>query len=155
RDVLALLGLAQGKMLHPAPAMATDVEARRLDRSGRFLVALERQCAAEHRHRQAALPESAHQAPETDAAAVLEHAFAGEVAAVHADRRAGRFGEAGFGVALAVLHRRLRALFVVHDEVHRDARAVRPLGIGWRGAIANEVAGRLPAHIGLLTSSAP
>src|SRR6185437_2182575 len=158
-DMLALLVLAQGEVLDPAPAVAADVEARVLDRPGGGRVALERERAAEHRHRQAALLEGAHQAPEADAAAVLEHALAGEVAARHAGRRAGRFGEAGLGVAFAVLHRGLRAFLVVHDEIHREARAVRPLWIGRARAVAHEIALRLPmvlrAHVGLLTSSAP
>src|SRR5258708_22894987 len=158
-DVLALLGLAQLEMLHPAPAVAADVEARFPDRLGGERVALERQRAAEHRHRQAALLEGAHQAPEADAAAVLEHAFAREVAALHAHRGAGGLGEAGLGKTLAILQGGLGAFLVVHDEVDGDARAVRPFGIGRGRAIAQKVACRLPmflrTHVGLLTSSAP
>src|SRR5262249_22650372 len=67
----------------------------------------------------------------------------------------GRFCEAHFGVALAILHRGLRAFLVVHHEVHGDPCAIGPFGIGRIGAIAHEVARRLPAHCGLLTSSAP
>ena len=85
-DVLALLGLAQLEMAHPAPAVAADVEARLLDRLGGRLVALQRQRAAEHGERQAALLEGAHDAPEADAAAELEHAFGREVAALEALR---------------------------------------------------------------------
>src|SRR5262249_43066245 len=113
------------------------------------------QGAAKHGERQATLLEGAHDAPEADAAAELEHALAGEIAALDALRGGARFGEAGLGVALAVLHGRLRAFLVVHHEVQCEARAARPLRIGRRGAIAHEVACRLPAHDGLLTSSAP
>src|SRR5206468_11242194 len=84
-DVLALFRLAQHEVLDPAPAVAADVEARLPDRLGGGGVALEGQRAAEHRHRQAALLEGAHQAPEADAGAVFEHALGGEVAALHAD----------------------------------------------------------------------
>src|SRR5216684_6684922 len=154
-DVLALLGFAQLEMTHPAPAVAADVEARLADGVGGERVALQGERAAEHGERQAALLEGAHDAPEADAAAELEHALAGEVAALQSDRRGAGLRETGLGVAFAVLHRRLGAFLVVHDEIDRDARAARPFGIGRVGTVAHEVACRLPAHEALLTSSAP
>src|SRR5262249_36298900 len=151
----ALFRLAQHEVLDPAPAMAADVEARRLDGRGGGGVAFERQRAAEHRHRQAALLEGAHQAPEAGARAVLEHALGGEVAALHADLAGGRFSEAGFAETFAVLHRGLRAFLVVHHGVDRDPGAVRPFRIGRILAVAHQIACWLPGHVGLLTSSAP
>ena len=101
---------------------------------GGGLVALQRERAAEDRHRQLALLEQPHQPPEADAAAVFEHALAGEVAALDALVEAVRLGEADLGEALAVLHGGLGALLVVHDEVDGEARAVRPFRVraGWR-----------------------
>src|SRR5215471_18358096 len=114
-------------MADPAPAVAADVEARLGDRLGGERVALERQRAAEHGERQTAFLEGAHDAPEADAAAELEHALAGEIAALDALRGGARLGESGLGVALAVLHGGLGALLVVHHEVQCQPRAAGPL----------------------------
>src|SRR5260370_1711767 len=81
-DLLALDSLAQLEMLDPAPAVAADVEAGIPDRPRRRRIALERERAAEHCQRQAALAENAQHAPKADAAAVFEHALRAEVAAV-------------------------------------------------------------------------
>ena len=153
-DMLAFLGFAELEVPHPAPAVAADIEVRFPDRFRRQLVAFQREGTAEHGERHAAVLEGTHDAPEADAAAELEHALAGEIAALHADRRRRGLGEAGFGIALAVLHGWLRALLVVHDEIDRDPGAIGPFRIGRVRAVAHEVARRLPAHVALLTSSA-
>ena len=57
-------------------------------------------------------------------------------------------GEAGVGVALAVLDRGLGAFLVVHDEVDGEPRAVGPFRVGRVGAVADEVAARLVRHRG-------
>src|SRR5690348_2499789 len=51
RDFRALGFLGELEMLHPAPAVAADVEAGVPYRLRRRRVALEGECAAEHRHR--------------------------------------------------------------------------------------------------------
>ena len=104
--------------------------------------------AAVDRHRQVALLEEPHQAPEADPAAVLEQAFAGEVAALDRLAHAVGIGEADVGVVLAVLHRGLGAFLVVHDEVDGEPRAVRPFGVGRVGAVADEIAAHLVGHRG-------
>src|SRR5258708_26188444 len=83
-DVLALVLLAQFIMLDPAPAMAAHVEARGPDRRRGLGIAFDRERAPEHSQRQAALLEKSPQPPETDAAAIGEHAFAGEIAPLYA-----------------------------------------------------------------------
>src|SRR5439155_22003625 len=83
-DVLALGRARQLVVLDPAPAVAAHVETGLADRRRGRRMPLERQRAAEDRQRQAALEEQAHQAPESDAAAVLEHSLGGEVTALHA-----------------------------------------------------------------------
>src|SRR5262249_47257403 len=50
-----------------------------------------------------------------------------------------RLGEPGLGGGLAIRHRRLRALLIVHDEVEGKAGAVRPPGVRWVRAVADEV----------------
>ena len=154
-DVLALLLFGELEVAHPAPAVAADVPAGGPDRLRSRQVSLQRQRAAEHGERHPALLEGAVDAPEAHAAAVLEHAFAGEIAALQSDRGSARLGEPRLGVALAILDRRLRAFLEVHDEVDGDARAAGPFRIGRIGAVADQVAFRFPAHDGLLTSSAP
>ena len=111
--------------------------------------------AAEHRHRQVAFLEQAHQPPETDAAAVFEHTFAGEVAPPHALIEAMRLAEAELGVPLPILHGRLGPLLVVHDEVDGEARPVRPLWIRWVRSVPHEIAFGFPRHDLLALSSRP
>src|SRR5207249_8331264 len=88
----------------------------------------------------AALEEQAHQPPEPDAAAVLEHRLGREVTALHALVQRVGLREPRFRVPFAVLHRRLRALLVVHHEVHGQPGAVRPLGIRRIRSIPDEIA---------------
>jgi hypothetical protein len=103
-DVLALLGLSQLVVLDPAPAVAANIEAGGADGLGSRLMPLQCECAAKHRHRQIALLEQSHQTPETDPAAVFEHALASEVAALDALTEAVRLREANLCEAFAVLH---------------------------------------------------
>src|SRR5262249_56745996 len=83
-NVLPLLVLAELIVLDPAPAVRADVPPGLADGRGDLGVALERERAPEHRQRQPALLEDALHAPEPDAAAVLEHALGGEIAALDA-----------------------------------------------------------------------
>src|SRR5579885_1718766 len=156
-DLRALRLLREFEMLDPAPAVAAHVEAGVADRPRRRRVALERQRAAEHGQRQAALPEDAVHAPESDAAPVLEHALRSEVAAVAQRVEARALSEPALGIAVAVADRGLGALLVVPDEVEREASAAGPLGIGWRSGVAHEVArAAVEAHgMPYLNSSCP
>jgi hypothetical protein len=138
--VLALGLAGQVEVFDPAPAVAAHVEARLADGLGRGRIALEGERAAKDGEGQAALLEQAHQPPEADAAAVLEHRLGRQVAAFHALVQAVRFGEAALGVALAVLDRRLRALLVVDDEVDGQPGAVGPSGIRRVRPVADQVA---------------
>src|SRR5262245_24125889 len=81
-------------MFDPAPAVATNIEARGADGVGGGLVALQSECATEHRHRQLAFLEQPHQPPEADSAAVFEHSLASEIAALDALVEAMRLGQA-------------------------------------------------------------
>jgi hypothetical protein len=144
--VLALLGLTELVVLDPAPAVRADVVAGLGDRCRGLGIALEGEPAAIDRHRQLAFAEQAHQAPETDAAAILEQAFGGEVAALDGLAHTVSFAQTGIAVILAVLDGRLGAFLVVHDEVDGEPRAVGPLGVGHVGAIAHEIAPRRVRH---------
>src|SRR5262245_31305466 len=134
------LGLARELgVLDPSPAVTAHVEPRLPDGVSRRPVAFEREGAREHSEGQLALLEQAQQTPEADPAPVLEHALGGEVAAPAGLPEAVRLGEPDLGGRLAIRHRRLRALLVVHDEVESEAGAIRPPGIGWVCAVTNEV----------------
>src|SRR5262249_43457538 len=136
-DMLALLGFGQLVVLDPAPTMAADIEARCADRVGRRPVALQRERTAKHGHRQAALMKQPHQAPETDATAIFEHALRSEIPALDALVPAGCLRVAGLGEILAVLDRRLRTLLVVHHKIDCQAGSVRPFWIWRAGAVAD------------------
>src|ERR1700736_5710951 len=111
-------------MLDPAPPVA----ARRADCGGGLGIALQREGTAEHGHRHLPLVEQAEQAPEADAAAIFEHALAGEVAALDALYQSMRLGKPELGKAFPILHGGLRALLIIHDEIDREPRPVRPIG---------------------------
>src|ERR1051326_2663471 len=95
-DVLALVVLRQLVMLDPTPAVRTHIESGRADGGSRRRMTLDGKRTAEDRQRQVARLEQAHQTPETDAAAVFEHALAGEVAAL-GNLAVARFGEPDLG----------------------------------------------------------
>ena len=154
-DVLALLLAGELVVLDPAPAVAAHVEPGAADGVRRGRVALDGQRAAEDGQGQAALLEQAHQPPEADAAAVLEHRLGREVTAFRQLIQPVRFREAALREALAVLHRRLRALLVVHDEIDGEAGAVGPFGIGRVRSIPDEIAVVGSGHVSssLVTST--
>jgi hypothetical protein len=54
--------------------------------------------------------------------------------------RAYYFGEESLGCGIAAKNAILPALFVIQDELHRDARTARPLRVGWSTAVAAEIA---------------
>src|SRR5205814_2248698 len=137
-DVLALLGLAELVVLHPAPAERAHVPAGIADGGGDGGVALQRERAAEHRERELALVEETLHAPEPDAAAVLEHALGGEIAALHAVVAAASLGERGLREAV-VLRVVFGAFLVVDDEVHCDAGVAGPLRVRRLAGIADEI----------------
>jgi hypothetical protein len=90
-------------------------------------IALERERRAEDRDVDLALGKHAHQPPEAGPAAVLVDRLDDQVALARADRRARHFGEVHLRGSVAVGDRVLRSLFVVHDDLQREPRAVRPL----------------------------
>src|SRR5262249_26186197 len=139
-DVLALGGARQLVVLDPPPAVAAHVVAGLADGLGGQPGALEGAGAAEDGQGRTALVEEPGESPDPDAAAVLEHALGGEVAALHTAVHALGLGETALRVALAVLHRRLRALLVVDDEVDGETGAVRPFGVRGIRTVPDQVA---------------
>ena len=150
-DVRALLLLRQIVVLDPPPAVRAHVEAGRPDGRGGGRIALQRERAAEDGEGQPALLEDPHHAPEAHAAAVLEHALGGQVAPGDAGIRGGAgLRPRPLREALAVGHRGLRALLVVHDEVDRDARVTGPLRVGRSLAVADQIPEIWTGHGGVL-----
>ena len=65
------------------------------------------------------------------------------------------FRQKRFGRGIAMQDVVLAALFVIDDELHRDIRAARPLGVGRVAAIADHVAGVGRIHSSLVASCSP
>ena len=138
-DVLALLVLRHAVVVDPAVAVARDLPARLDHRGDRVRVALERHRDAEDGDRDAALGEEAVQPPEADPAAVLVHRLDRQVALALPRQREAELRQQALGGRVAVEDRVLGALFVVDDELDRDAGVVRPGGIGRIPPVADHV----------------
>src|SRR5262249_18761532 len=143
-DLTALLDPAQLVVLDPAIAVAADVVTRLGDRLRRGRVALQRECAPVHGHRELALGERAVDPPEPGTAAVPVDRLDGEVAFAGPEPAERHLRENRLR-DVVVGDRVLRALFVVQDEIDREPRTPWPLGIGRTAAVADHV-----ARIGLL-----
>src|SRR5262245_57630828 len=104
-----------------------------------WLVALKGERATKHRHWQSAFPEQPHDAPKPNSAAVFEHALRRQVPPFDALVSACRLRKSDLGEAFAVPNRRFGAFLVVHHKIDREARPVRPFGIGWGGTVADEI----------------
>jgi hypothetical protein len=82
------------------------------------------------------------QPPPPDSRAIFEHAFGGEVATI-TGVGAGALDQPGLGDAVAGRVRELRALLEIDHEIDRDPGFAGPMRIGWRGTIADKIAGHL------------
>ena len=143
-QVLALDGLAHELVVDPPPAVAHDLVTGLEDRARRLRVSLERHRDREHADRDVTLGEQAQEPPQPHAAAVLEHALGGEVAALHVGTPS-RFGEGGLGEPV-VVDVVLGALFVVHHEVHRDPGLARPARMRRIATVPDEIARKGSRH---------
>ncbi len=85
--------------------------------------------------------EQSPQPPEAGAGAIFVNRFHIPVALAGPWRGADDLRQKGFGSRVAVQNAVLAAFLVVDDELDGDIRAVRPLRIGWRAAVAAHVAG--------------
>ena len=99
--------------------------------------------AGKGRRRKLAHHEELENAPEADAASVLEHRLGGEVALTVRHGGYWAFGQGRLGEAIAVGDRVFRAFFDIEAEVEREPSTVRPPWIRRLSAVADEIAGIL------------
>ena len=136
----ALFGFVHVLEADPAPAMRADLVLGGANRRRGGGVAFEREGRTEHGDRDLALAEHPHQTPKAGAAAVFVDRFDDQVALAGTQRRARHFGEVHLRRRVALADRVLRALLVVHHDLHGQPRTARPLRIGRRRAVSHEVA---------------
>src|SRR5438128_10513461 len=139
-DMFALDLLADELVVDPAPAVAHDLVAGFHDRRGGLGVALERHRDGEDADLDAVLGERAHEAPEPGAASVLVHRLDLKIAHTPERRQADDFLQERLGLGVPVQHGALTTLLVVHDDLQGQPRAARPLRIGRRLAVPDEIA---------------
>ena len=120
--------------------MAGDLPPRLVHGRDRFGVARHGAGDAIDRDRHLARREHAPQPPEADARAVFVDQLHVDVALARPGRRADDLGQEGLRGGVAVQDVVLAAFLVVDDELHRDARAARPIGGRRVAAIADHVA---------------
>ena len=142
-------------VVDPFQAMRGDLPAGVLHGSNLVGRAGESRCDAIHSDRHFGLGEDAVQPPEAGARAIFVDRFHVPVALSRPGLRADDFRQERFRGGVAMQHAVLATFLVVDDELHRDAGAARPLGIGRIGAIAAHVSDvthgpPLPAGAGLV-----
>ena len=154
--MLALGRLVDLLVGNPAPAVAGDLVPELAERRRRFGMPLQRHADAEHGEREAAPLELAQDAPHADARAVLVDALHGQMTRRKA-RRIEHLREELLGAGVAVQYRVLAALFVIEDELQRDAGLVGPAGMRRAAAVAGEVTriGMAGIHGGLAHRGGP
>src|SRR5262245_597391 len=145
-DVVTLLCLLEFVVLDPPPSVTANVKAGPPDRRRNRRVALKCQRASKRRQSEVALLKQAQDPPEADAAPVLKHAFASEIATINSLAAAKGLRVLHFGIAFAVLYRRLGALLDIDDEVYGEARPIRPFGIRLIRTIPDEIANLRSGH---------
>src|SRR3989449_2665412 len=140
-DVLALDGLAHELVIDPAPAVAHHLVAGFDDRAGGLGMALEGHRHREHADVDPAFREELQEAPEADAASVLVDRLDLEVPNPTERLAADDFLQERLCLGVAVEDRPLAALLVVHDDLEREPRAVRPLRAGRGPPITDQITG--------------
>ena len=126
-------------VVDPAPAVADHVIVRRLNRLDHLGMTRQRHGDAKHGQRQSPLAELIMDAPETGAAAVLIQRIHRHMP-VRVAGGADNIGQKLLRTGIAVQHVVFRALFVVQNKLHGDARIVRPPRVRRLSAVAAQVA---------------
>ena len=126
-------------IVDPAIAVAGDLMAEFDECARHFRMPFDRHADAEHRQRQLALFELAQDAPHAGARAVFVDRLHAHVAR-RIGRRADDLRQELLRAGIAVQHAVFAAFFVVQDELHRDARAARPVGMQRVAAVADQIA---------------
>ncbi|KOT01469.1 hypothetical protein DM50_2834 [Burkholderia mallei] len=137
-----VLGFVLGRhvlIVNPAPAVTRDLVAELDERARELRMPLDRHADAEHRERQPALVELAQDAPHARARAVFVDRLHAHVAR-RIRGRADDLGQELLGGGVAVQHAVLAAFLVVEHELHRDARAARPVRLHRMSAVADQIA---------------
>ena len=145
-QVLALHRLRHLLVVDPAIAVAADFEPGGQGRFGHRRIALQRHRHREHGNRHLPLAEQLEQPPHADPAAILVDRLHAHVALAGQRPRADDLGQERLRGGVAVQHAVLAALLVVHHELHRQPRAVRPLCRRRSGAVALQVSGVVRFH---------
>src|SRR5262249_34019366 len=140
-DVLALDGLAHELVVDPAPAVAHHLVAGFDNRARRLGMALAGPGHREHADVDPAFREQFQEAPDPHAAAVLVDRLDLEVANPTERLAADDFLQERLRLGVAVKDRALAAFFVVHDDLEREPRTVRPLRVGRGPPITDQIAG--------------
>src|SRR5262249_40455488 len=140
-DVLALDGLAHELIVDPAPAVAHHLVTGFDDRAGRLRMTLESHGHREHADVDPSFRKQFQEAPEADAAAVLVDRLDLEVPDPAERFAADHFLQEPLRLGVAVEDRPLAALLVVHDDLEREPRTVRPPGVGRGATVADQITG--------------
>ena len=127
-------------IVDPLVAVGRDLPARLVHRRDRLGIARHRGRDRVDGHRNRPLGEHAMQAPEAGARAVFVDRLHVHVAHAGPGRGADDLRQERLRGGVAVQDVVLAALLVVDDELHRDARLVRPVGEGRRAPVADHVA---------------
>ena len=130
-----------GVVVDPAIAVAGDLPVRLHHCGHRLGIAGERHGDTEDRDRYPPLREQPMNAPEADAAAELVHGFDGQRALADTGLDEAELSEQSLRASIAVEHAVLRALLVVDDELHGDARLAGPVRVRAVTPVAHHVAG--------------
>src|SRR6516165_11275627 len=121
--------------------MAGDIPIRFADSCYCFGIPLEGTGDGKHGASNVSPGEHPMQAPESDSAAVHEHAFGRQVAAGNGGGRS--FRKRCLGSGISVRHRIFAPFLVVDHEIDGDMRAIRPARI-WRLAAVTQEVSRAP-----------
>ena len=138
--MFALGGFVDALVVDPLPAVAGDLVAHLAQGGGELGVALQRGAHTEDGERELALFKFTQDAPNAHARSVLVDALHAHMP-LGVSRRVEHLGEKLLGARIAMQHGVLAALFVIEDELHGNAGAAGPLGVGHLWAVADQVAG--------------
>src|SRR5207245_2825028 len=144
-DESALDLFADELVVDPAPAVTHDLVPGVHDRPRGLGVALDGHAHREHADRHRALAEQAQQSPESRARAILVGGLDLQISRAGHRRRAGHLVQVRLGAVVAVQDRALAALLPVHDDLQRQPRAARPLGVRRALTVAHEIAPEVAA----------
>ncbi len=126
-------------IVNPSIAMARDFMTQFDECARNLRMAFDRHADAEYRQRQAALVEFAQNAPHAGARAVLVNRLHAHVAR-RKRRGADDLRKELLRAGVAVQHAVFAALFIVEDELHRNARPPGPVRLHRMAAIADQIA---------------